>query len=129
MAHNDRWKDPAAWECLSDEQRDIINEWYESICDDNRAEKNSIRSWSWSSSYIALIPFAAIFGYELNERELDWYFLLSVAVAWFVYAFVFTIFRTVSEEDLTGNHSRFVIVKHIIYVSFASLCMIGLIFR
>lgn len=56
---SDRRMDPECWSCLTDEQRDIINEWYEDV---RQADEEELKGAVavWKNSYLfSAIPFAA----------------------------------------------------------------------
>lgn len=55
-----RRKDPGCWECLSDEQRDTINEWYMDILIDNERNREAAEEAAQSPwpAIIGLIPLA-----------------------------------------------------------------------
>lgn len=56
-----RWKDPTAWKCLTDEQRDIINDWWiDTLYEEDKREKR-LEKLHNHSSYFALIPFIVFY--------------------------------------------------------------------
>lgn len=87
--------DPAAWSSLSDDQRDIINEWYTEIWQEDSRERSKKERQTWAASYFALIPFAVFSAYLGCGGEITMQAVLGAICAWFVYALVFTIAREI----------------------------------
>lgn len=123
-----RWKDPVAWDCLTDDQREIINSWYEQRCEEFRKETAFRDSRSWTSSVIALIPLAVIHAYgEYRDTSLDMFG--AAAAVWLVYAFAYGIFRKAYEQRNPERAGHAKLVFHILVAIFASLCIAHLIYR
>ena len=78
--------DPDCWNCLSDEQRDIIHEWY--INTQLRELEKSERKdkLQESAGFFALTPIA--FAYALLKHpQLGWHFLCEAFSLWLIFAF------------------------------------------
>lgn len=91
---NKRWGDPKAWECLNDEQRDIIDEWYKELLKNDRKPAEREKRCRIDAGYFALIPFAV--GYAHKFLGNTWLSMLEyvfqIVCAWLVYSIVFHIF-------------------------------------
>lgn len=89
-----RQKDPACWKCLSDEQRDTINEWYmDQLIGQQRQRETEARiAHSPWPAILGLIPLAfshaAKGGLDLSISE----FLLNFLVAQLIFSAVFLLF-------------------------------------
>lgn len=110
-----RWADPKAWECLDDEQREIIHNWYKWICDEKEKKQKRMERTKVFASYYALTPF--IFAYALQRISSLWEFLVNLVSAFVVYSLIFYIFnyayvKFVSREE--DKVSR--IIKEIVAV-------------
>lgn len=97
-----RWADPKAWECLDDEQREIIHIWYNKICDEKEKKQKKKERARGFASYYALTPF--VFAYALQRVSSLWEFLLNLVSAFIVYGLVFYVFneayiKLVSREE------------------------------
>lgn len=86
-----RWKDPKAWRCLSDEQRDIIDEWYADVSSLAEEEKGSAINLRDSAAVFAITPFACAYG--LMNNPFGWRMLVDIVCAFLVYALIFCAFR------------------------------------
>lgn len=125
----DRWKDPYAWDCLTDEQREVINKWYECINEDNKSREKKRADVVFYASMMALIPFAVLWTYT-HSQDAGWiYIILGFLIAWFVICFVFFGFFNVCSDLLENNNSKFQIFWYSICVIFASLCIVAWLFR
>ena len=85
-----RWKDPEAWKCLDDEQREIIDKWYRDIRKEYDEERKKQKILNSSASMFALTPF--VFAYALRYTSSLVVFLMSVISAFLVYSLIFYIF-------------------------------------
>lgn len=91
---NKRWGDPKAWECLNDEQRDIIDEWYKQVSESDKKPKEQEKRCRTHSYYFALIPFAVGYAHQFlgNTWLSTLEFIVQIAAAWLVYSIIFHIF-------------------------------------
>ena len=55
-ASSERWKDPDAWKCLDDTQRDIINDWYNRILQSNKETCKEERKISRYAAATIIVP-------------------------------------------------------------------------
>ena len=88
---NERWGDPAAWQCLDDEQREIIKAWYDRVLEMDRKEHKREKNCMISAGYFALIPFAVAhaYGYFAGSALK---FLFEFAAAFLIYSVIFYVF-------------------------------------
>lgn len=86
-----RWADPKAWDCLDDEQREIIRDWYKWICDEKEVKQKKKERAKEFASYYALTPF--VFAYALQRISSFWEFLVNLISALIVYSLIFYIFN------------------------------------
>lgn len=95
-----RQKDPTCWKCLSDEQRDTINEWYmDQLIDQQRQREESDRvAHSPWPAILGLIPLAfshaAKGGLDLSIPEL----LLNFIVSLVAFSAIFFLFASVYQS-------------------------------
>lgn len=97
-----RNSDPECWKCLSDEQRDVINEWYvDRLLEEETLAEKDLNNHS-NAGYFALTPFA--FAWALLETsELSaWLFIYS-AGAWVILSFIYYI---VSSAYISFSHTN-----------------------
>lgn len=91
---NVRRGDPACWKCLSDEQRDVINEWYFQLLLEKEQEQQAEATRNTWAAIIGLSPLA--FFYAISHcTKYDkpfWELLLSCVAALVVYGFIYTLF-------------------------------------
>ena len=85
-----RWKDPACWKCLSDEQRDVIHEWYIDRILEEKEEKEKHQGRLEYAGFFGLIPFAVAYGFHASKSV--WGMVLNALCAWAVYMFIFFLF-------------------------------------
>ena len=110
-----RWQDPEAWNCLDDEQRKIIDNWYRDIRKEHDEEHKNTKKLNSSASMFALTPF--VFAYALRYTSSLGAFLMNLISAFLVYNFIFYIFSEAYinlvgiEDDKVGK-----IVKGIVAV-------------
>lgn len=64
-----RWKDPACWSCLSDEQRDIINEWYMDRLVEDKEFKKSKEKHECNIRLLGIIPSAVLCTYLYGKHN------------------------------------------------------------
>ena len=119
--NKDRWKDPYAWDCLTDEQRDIINEWYSSAYsrEEERAKKEITNHRN--ASFFGIIPFAVHYAYKWAGGALNLEFLWQLICALIVYSIIFFLFY---EGYLAANcepPSKLGLVWHMIIAILISL--------
>lgn len=124
---NRRYGDPDAWKCLSDEQRDIIDDWFQEISETNRKEKNNIAEMSWTHSCLSILPIAVFRAYQTANGVMDVNFFLSVASTWVVYLFVFVLFRTACESFICEKQKWYELIWSVVCVLFATIIIIGAI--
>lgn len=99
-----RHEDPAAWKCLTDEQRDIICEWYYKRQIERKKRQNEQETLNTYAALFALTPFA--FTYALTRFPLGWRMLLESACALIIYWFVFYIFESSYKKFLEPEYVR-----------------------
>lgn len=79
---NVRNEDPECWKCLSNEQRDIINEWYCDDCERNEKWAKKEQDQATSANQFAMIPLAAWTAYVWLQKGYIWaipiYFFLGL---------------------------------------------------
>lgn len=85
-----RWKDPDCWLYLSDEQRDVINQWYMDLLIEQEEAKQAAQGF-WPV-IIGLIPFAIFHVLKPDASLLE--FLFEFLAALFIYSFVFFLFAS-----------------------------------
>lgn len=125
----DRWKDPYAWDCLTDEQREVINQWYEYIVEDRRKSEKNREDVVFYASMMALIPFAVLWTYT-HSLDAGWIdIILGFLIAWCIICFVFFGFFNICSDLLKNDSSKFQKVWYSLCVIFASLCIVAMIFR
>ena len=83
--------DPAAWNCLTDEQRDVICEWYYKGRIEREKQEIQQETFNTYAALFALTPFA--FAYALTRFPLGWRMLLESTCALIIYWIVFYIFE------------------------------------
>ena len=90
-----RLKDPTCWQCLSDEQRDIINEWYidrvlerEEKTEKKNKEKDDIAS---EAAVFAISPFAFYYAFQYGMDSI-FQFFLNFFSAYLFYFFIASLF-------------------------------------
>lgn len=90
-----RTGDPRAWSCLSDEQRDIICEWYYGRClehyREDKARSEHIERKRNNAMYFAISPFA--FAYSLQRNPVGLWMLIEAAAAFIIYGLVVCVFN------------------------------------
>lgn len=120
--------DPFAWRCLDDEQREIIHEWYEKVCESDR------KKWDWEkrvikgSGFFALLPFAAFIARNQMDGKL-WEFLVYLGSGFLVCAFVYGLFSNAyyyfNYERRSEPPTIIGIVFQSIVAVFISLCILA----
>ena len=85
-----RNSDPECWKCLSDEQRDMINEWYvDRLLEKDTLAEKDLNNHS-NAGYFALTPFA--FAWALLETsKLSAWLLVYSAGAWVILSLIYYI--------------------------------------
>lgn len=128
----DRAWDPAAWECLTDEQRDVIQDWWDSVNSRDKQEQEDKESYALTASWLALIPFAIAHAYKFWDNYPLWRFLLE-AVA---YMIVCGIIYLVSKQLFMHMYRRgepkenkWNLVKASLGLAFAAMCVLTLIYN
>ncbi len=88
-----RWKDPECWKCLSDEQRDVIHQWYiEELIEDRdkkKRENQETSSQNAGAIILGLSPFAFLHAMKFDSPF--WYFLLEAVITLILLSVVFAI--------------------------------------
>lgn len=111
-----RQGDPAPWKCLSDEQRDTINEWYmEHLIDcarrDEAGETEQSSSNIWAA-VIGLIPLAFFHAaqHSMNLPIVNFFLHFVVTLAAFLITFVFfsDVYRSVRRSKLSMDRFEYV---------------------
>lgn len=123
-----RWKDPKCWECLSNEQRDIIHEWYINRVLDEKEQAESEQRRLNNAEFFALIPFSVAYGFHASGSVLG--MVLNALCAWVIYVLIFFIF---SEGFLSWNKSKekispFLLIVQILVAAFATYCVLNIIY-
>lgn len=85
----DRWKDPAAWECLSDEQRDTIEEWYKKVSQTEKEERAEQLKISKIAGHSIVVPISVWYAVSeiKNGGGVLWFIgnlIAAIAVFWIV---------------------------------------------
>ena len=125
----ERWKDPVAWDVLTDEQRQIIDCWYKERYDEQKEKEKYQENLSWNSSCFALIPLAVFQGYQMANGEISLMLLIGIVSIWICYAFVFTLARLAYEQI---NWRKQGILSHLIQIlvaMFVTYSVANLIFK
>lgn len=86
-----RWKDPDSWKCLTNEQRDIICEWYYDLLVEKEKRKKRENNIHQNAMYFAITPFAFAYGIMYTTVN-DWRILLYFLCSFIIYSFIATIF-------------------------------------
>lgn len=85
MPKDDRWKDPEAWKCLDDEQREIINEWYKLINEIHDNEEKLEESRNVYSTIFLSIPISVFYLHGFSNSGLPiWKYFLEIAAGFLV---------------------------------------------
>lgn len=121
--------DPSCWECLSDEQRDIIHEWYSQVITKKQRESENNTNRIIFSSYFALIPFAIAHAFKWSDGEFTWGFVFEAVCTWILYAFVFGVFSKAfqyANPETLPSKPR--LILHILVAVFVTLCVLTRIY-
>ena len=129
---NDRWKDPEAWNCLSDEQRDIICEWWQKVNSMEREEQTNKEGYDLTASVLALIPFAVAYGFKDWNTQTVWWFLGRSIAALIVYGLIYVLAKNVFMhfyERGAVKSNKWRLVKISAALAATSLCVLSLIYK
>ena len=97
-----RNSDPECWKCLSDEQRDMINEWYiDRLLEKEDLVEKDLNKHS-NAGYFALTPFAFTWALFRNSELSIWLFVYS-AGAWVILSLIYYI---VSSAYISFSHTN-----------------------
>lgn len=88
-----RHGDPKCWECLSDEQRDVINTWYMDRLIDREHEKDEEDGATIWAGIIGVSPFAFFqaISHCIKYDKPFWALLLGCVAALVIYGFIYTL--------------------------------------
>ena len=126
-----RYKDPSAWSCLSDQQRDTICEWYYKRCIEEHQKNKRRESKRQNAMFFAVSPFA--FAYGLQHYPFGFRMLLNAAAAFIFYAFVAYLFSEAydfMDEGTTTVGRIFAAIRSAaisFFVTFCALSAVGVI--
>lgn len=87
-----RWRDPACWKCLSDEQRDTINEWHLQLLLEQEQERQAETAKNTWAAILGLIPLAFLYAAKDSLALSIPKFLLNFVVALVVFSVIFFLF-------------------------------------
>ena len=89
-----RWKDPEAWKCLTDEQRDVIDKWYKDDCleryEDEKAKQDRHNNDEIWISLCGLIPFITWHCARLQPCTL-WRYAVELVAGIAIYLAIFCV--------------------------------------
>lgn len=124
-----RWGDPACWKCLTDEQRDVIYEWYTDRIREENEQAEKEYNLLESAGFFALIPFAVAYGFHSSESALG--MILNALCAWLVYSVIFLLFSHgfVSWNKGKEKISPFLLVVQILVAAFATYCVLNIVYH
>ena len=115
-----RWKDPACWKCLSNEQRDIICEWYYDFLIKDEKEQRRKNNLTYNAGYFALMPLA--FSYALPRYEdLSISFIVESVSAWIIFSIVYYLFSSGFENLFKNSEEKTPVEKAIFIVLYVFL--------
>ena len=84
-----RLGDPKCWDCLTDEQRDIINEWYINQLIDREKENASENRWTYIA-WLSMLPVSVFSAYrQCNKIDTALHFLSCLLTSLFWYSFMY----------------------------------------
>ena len=85
-----RLGDPKCWDCLTDEQRDIINEWYiNQLIDREKKENASENRWTYIA-WLSMLPVSVFSAYrQCNKIDTALHFLSCLLASLFWYSFMY----------------------------------------
>lgn len=127
-SENERWKDPDAWSCLDDNQREIIHDWYVKICKDEKQENEEKKKRSRIAANTISIPLSV--WYAVSKQSVDEgivRFIINFALAFVFFIFLSTLSYIIIDIDRYKKVSKSeVIFRWIVYgiVSLAILIRI-----
>lgn len=122
--------DPEAWNCLTDEQRDVIDMWYQNVCREDyekqkKEEANRDNIYGWKV-ICGLVPFATWYC-EKRHLSMFWEYASSFAVILIFQIFVFVLFSRIAEAvdfKADGLWAKFIAIAG---AWFATACIITLL--
>ena len=132
MSKDDRWKDPKAWECLDDDQREIINDWYMKILDGKEKENKKRSSLEdYATCFLALpITVFSVGGFAGSGMSI-YKIILELVSGLLVYGFLLWIGRfSILHFASDGDSEKEIALKSLgvaLVLSFAAEVIISLI--
>lgn len=90
--------DPYAWRCLSNEDRDVIYEWFQDYKERDTNDSKHQKEMFDKSTLFAFVPFAVIYGYQAANYE-SWslQFLWNTIAAYVCFLAFFSLCREIGE--------------------------------
>lgn len=86
MGKNDRTGDPEAWKCLDDDQREIIHEWYQKVCEYDNKDKKIEETRELYSTLFLSIPITVFYHHGFSSSGLTfWKYILELAAGFVVF--------------------------------------------
>ena len=85
-----RLGDPKCWDCLTDEQRDTINEWYINQLIEDIKKDNSKENRDASIGWLSMVPVSVFSAYrQCNKIDTALHFLSCLLASLFWYSFMY----------------------------------------
>lgn len=85
-----RLGDPKCWDCLTDEQRDIINEWHINQLIEDIKKDNSKENRDASIGLLSMVPVSVFSAYrQCNKNDTALHFLSCLLASLFWYSFMY----------------------------------------
>ena len=111
--------DPACWDCLSNEQRDVICEWYYDMKLEEIEKEEKLENRFSFTSILALVPFAVSYAYHAPGNWVS-----NFVGSWFIHSFVFWLFNSGYQNaiEMNGRKNR---TKVEIAIGFTVLAVAG----
>lgn len=128
-----RWKDPECWKCLTNEQRDIINEWYLEC--EIESQKSTDRKLEVASNagFFALAPISFALAL-LGQKTLNLRFLFSsfstfiiLALVYYISTRSYTYFFVQKSSGITSVLKHFIAIFLSFFVIYIVLSQCNLI--
>lgn len=84
-----RLGDPKCWDCLTDEQRDTINEWYINQLIDREKEEKASENRATYIAWLSMLPVSVFSAYrQCNKNDTALHFLSCLLASLFWYSFM-----------------------------------------
>lgn len=123
-----RSQDPTCWSCLSDEQRDIIHEWYISRIIEKDKERKQTERKETIANCLSLIPFAVFYGVK-HCGDMDWKFVVFSIIAWIFYSFIYFVANQMYKLFIHNDDYVWKTICVTLGIIIATLAVLGRVYR